>query len=95
MSEMFYKCSSLTSLDLSNFDTSNVTYMDSMFYNCSSLTNLDLRSFNTSKVTAIEYMFYGCSKLTQITVSNKWVIGSSTNADTMFYYCGTDHVTVV
>ena len=95
MSEMFYKCSSLTSLDLSNFNTSNVTYMDSMFYNCSSLTNLDLRSFNTSKVTAIEYMFYGCSKLTQITVSNKWVIGSSTNADTMFYYCGTDHVTVV
>ena len=95
MSKMFYKCSSLTSLDLSNFNTSNVTYMDSMFYNCSSLTNLDLRSFNTSKVTAIEYMFYGCSKLTQITVSNKWVIGSSTNADTMFYYCGTDHVTVV
>ena len=95
MSEMFYKCISLTSLDLSNFNTSNVTYMDSMFYNCSSLTNLDLRSFNTSKVTAIEYMFYGCSKLTQITVSNKWVIGSSTNADTMFYYCGTDHVTVV
>ena len=95
MSKMFYKCSSLTSLDLSNFNTSNVTYMDSMFYNCSSLTNLDLRSFNTSKVTAIEYMFYGCSKLTQITVSNKWVIGSSTNAGTMFYYCGTDHVTVV
>ena len=95
MSKMFYKCSSLTSLDLSNFNTSNVTYMASMFYNCSSLTNLDLRSFNTSKVTAIEYMFYGCSKLTQITVSNKWVIGSSTNADTMFYYCGTDHVTVV
>ena len=95
MSKMFYKCSSLTSLDLSNFNTSNVTYMDSMFYNCSSLTNLDLRSFNTSKVTTVEYMFYGCSKLTQITVSNKWVIGSSTNADTMFYYCGTDHVTVV
>ena len=95
MSKMFYKCSSLTSLDLSNFNTSNVTYMDSMFYNCSRLTNLDLRSFNTSKVTTVEYMFYGCSKLTQITVSNKWVIGSSTNADTMFYYCGTDHVTVV
>ena len=95
MSFMFRECSGLTSLDLSNFNTSNVTYMDSMFYKCSSLTNLDLRSFNTSKVTTVEYMFYGCSKLTQITVSNKWVIGSSTNADTMFYYCGTDHVTVV
>ena len=95
MFAMFEGCSRLTSLDVSKFDTSNVTNMGSMFYNCSSLTNLDLRSFNTSKVTTIGHMFYGCSKLTQITVSNKWVIGSSTDASTMFYYCGTDHVTVV
>ena len=95
MFAMFEGCSRLTSLDVSKFDTSNVTNMGSMFYNCSSLTNLDLRSFNTSKVTTIGHMFYGCSKLIQITVSNKWVIGSSTDASTMFYYCGTDHVTVV
>ena len=35
---MFSNCSSLTSLNLSNFNTNNVTYMDAMFYNCSSLT---------------------------------------------------------
>ena len=40
MSYMFYYCSSLTSLDLSNFNTNNVTDMRSMFYNCSSLTSL-------------------------------------------------------
>ena len=95
MGSMFSICSSLTSLDVSNFDTSKVTSMYEMFYYCSSLTNLDLRSFNTSKVTTIGHMFYGCSKLIQITVSNKWVIGSSTDASTMFYYCGTDHVTVI
>ena len=79
----------------SNFDTSKVTNMSAMFSNCSSLTNLDLRSFDTSKVTNMRWMFYGCSKLTQITVSNKWVIGSSTDVVSMFNNCGTDHVTVV
>ena len=33
MSYMFRECSTLTSLDLSNFDTSNVTRMSHMFYN--------------------------------------------------------------
>jgi surface protein len=34
---MFNGCSSLTSLDLSNFDTSNVTTMQYMFQDCTSL----------------------------------------------------------
>ena len=34
MSWMFYNCSSLTNLDLSNFNTDNVTDMFGMFYNC-------------------------------------------------------------
>ena len=34
---MFYECSSLKSIDLSSFNTTNVTNMNSMFYNCSSL----------------------------------------------------------
>ena len=95
MAEMFYDCGSLTSLDVRNFDTSNVKYMNSMFSGCSSLTSLDLRNFDISKVTSMREMFENCSKLTQITVSNKWVIGSSTNVSLMFSNCGTDHVTVV
>ena len=31
---MFYGCSNLKTLDLSNFDTSSVKNMDSMFYDC-------------------------------------------------------------
>ena len=34
---MFYQCSSLISLDLSNFNTQNVTNMNSMFCYCESL----------------------------------------------------------
>ena len=31
---MFFDCRELTSLDLGNFDTSNVTIMSGMFYDC-------------------------------------------------------------
>ena len=95
MSWMFSYCSSLTSLDVSNFDTSQITNMRWIFNGCRSLTSLDLRNFDTSKTTDMEKMFSSCSKLTKITVSNKWVIGSSTSITDMFKNCGTDHVTVV
>ena len=61
MSEMFMSCTSLTSLDLSNFDTSNVTDMSGMFSTCTSLSTLDLSNFNTSNVTDMSQMFLNCS----------------------------------
>lgn len=54
---MFRNCSGLTSLDLSGFNTQNVTDMRGMFYNCSGLTTLDLSSFNTQNVTNMNLMF--------------------------------------
>ena len=39
---MFSGCNSLTNIDLSNFNTQNVTNMSYMFYKCSSLTNINL-----------------------------------------------------
>lgn len=70
MIRMFYNCSSLTSLDVSNFDTSNLTDLRSMFYGCSSLTSLDLSNFDTSKVTDMRWMFFGCKSLTNLDVSS-------------------------
>ena len=40
MDWMFMGCNSLTSLDLSNFDTQNVAIMRDMFRSCSSLTTI-------------------------------------------------------
>ena len=40
MSGMFYYCSSLTSLDLSKFNTDNVKDMSYIFYNCYKLNLL-------------------------------------------------------
>ena len=63
---MFGYCEALTNLELSNFDTSNVTNMSRMFYRCGALTNLELSNFDTSKVTNMSYMFGYCSALTII-----------------------------
>ena len=63
MQFIFYNCSSLINLDLSNFNTRNVTNMGNMFAGCSSLINLDLSNFKTQKVTCICGMFTGCSSL--------------------------------
>ena len=86
ISYMFSYCSSLTSLDLSNWDTSNVTSMTSMFYNCNNLTSLDLSNWNTSNVTKMNLMFYYCTSLRSLNLSN-WNTSNVTSMDRMFYYC--------
>ena len=64
MEGMFQNCKALTSLDLSSFDTSNVTNMNEMFANCSSLATIYAsNSFDTTNVSNSSYMFTGCSSL--------------------------------
>ena len=70
MGSMFWFCSSLTSLDLSNFNTASVTDMGMMFYGCSSLTSLNVNNFNTTNVETMYLMFASCSSLTSLDVSN-------------------------
>ena len=82
----FTYCSSLTSLDLSSFDTSAVTNMDSMFRGCSGLTSLDLSSFNTSAVTNMYAMFNDCSGLTSLGMSS-FNTSAVTNMQSMFGSC--------
>ena len=60
----------MISLDLSNFDTSNVTDMASMFYSCRGLTELDLSNFDTANVTNMRYMFYANRELTSLNITN-------------------------
>ena len=67
---LFYECSLLTSLNLSNFNTENVTNMAYMFYKCNSLVSLNLTNFNTQDVTNMAYMFVDCYSLKSLNVSN-------------------------
>ncbi len=95
MSSMFKNCSSLESIDLSNFDTKNVISMHSMFRGCSSLKKLDLTNFDTSSVRSMFEMFYDCSNLEKILVSDKWIINEGTNITYMFNGCKIKNVTYV
>ena len=83
---MFSDCNSLTSLDLSNFNTQNVTNMKNMFYGCNSLTSLDLSNFNTQNETNMENMFYGCNSLASLNLSN-FNTQNVTNMGNMFSDC--------
>ena len=67
---MFGECYRLTSLDISNFNTLNVTSMGGMFSGCTSLTSLNLSNFNTSNVIDMGGMFSGCTSLTSLNLSN-------------------------
>ena len=62
MNHMFSDCSSLTSLNLSNFNTNNVTNMWYMFHNCPSLTYLNLSNFNSKNVKNMLFIFSGLNK---------------------------------
>ena len=66
MGSIFYESKSLSSLDLSNWDTTNVADFSSMFFNCSSLTSLDLSSFNTTNAIYSDYMFSGVQKNAEV-----------------------------
>ena len=67
---MFYFLPDLISLDLSSFDTSQVTDMRYMFSELSMLADLTLSNFDTSKVTNMEGMFSEVSKLTNLDLSS-------------------------
>ena len=86
MRDMFNGCSSLISLDVTNFNTAKVTDMRYMFYSCSKLTSLDVTKFNTEKVTNMSYMFYNCKALTSLDVTN-FNSENVTNMNWMFYNC--------
>ena len=70
MTCMFTGCRSLTSLNLSNWDTSQVTGMGGMFMGCMGLTSLDLSNWDTSQVTNMNVMFEDCKSLRAIKIND-------------------------
>jgi len=56
---MFFGASSLTAIDVTSFDTSNVTDMALMFREATRLVDLDVSGFNTGNVVDMREMFRG------------------------------------
>ena len=94
MSKMFYMCVSLPSLDVSNFDTSNVRDMSFMFggiwsdeaYYMALEEIKGIQNFNTKNVENMKGMFYCCSNLTTLNISN-FNTSNVTDMSYMFIQC--------
>lgn len=84
--QMFYHCSTLKSVDLSDFDMSNVTTMYYMFYMCTSLKSIIWKNGTTSKNTDMGNVFYACNRLESIDLSN-FDTSNVTSFVSLFYNC--------
>ena len=58
-------------INLSNYNTNNVTDMSGMFYGCSSLKEINLSNFNTNNVTSMIEMLSGCPYETQMKIKEQ------------------------
>ena len=79
----FSNCSSLTSLDVSGWDTSKVTDLGNTFLACSSLTSLDVSGWDTSKVTNMVSTFGTMYNIKSLDVSG-WDTSKVTSMNYMF-----------
>ena len=82
----FKEMRALTSLDLTGFDTENVTNMNAMFRDSFGLPELDVSKLNTANVTDMSYMFAGCSQLKRLDVSG-FKTENVTDMNYMFFGC--------
>lgn len=79
----------VSSLDVSNINTSKATSIRSMFSNMPNIKELDLRSFDTSNVADMRDVFYNSTGLTVIDISS-FDISKVTNTISSSFIMGID-----
>lgn len=82
---LFYDCR-VETLDLSDWDMSNVLDVEHAFQNSRSLLSINLNNWDTTNLLDAAYMFAGCFSLKSIDLSN-WNVQSLKYMDYMFYDC--------
>ena len=76
LSYLFADMEKVTSVDLSGWDTTAVTNMDSFFSNCAMLTSPSFAGWDFSQVADLEYLFSNCSSLDSLDLSTWNVNGA-------------------
>ena len=84
---MFSGCDNIKKIDLSSFDSSEVTNMYYMFGKCHYLKEIKLDNLNTENVTDMSYMFNTCSELEKIIFPKSFNTKKVTNIEFMFHNC--------
>ena len=85
-SYLFSNLRGVSSIDLTKFNTSNVTNMMAMFYEATEVESFDLSNFDTSKVTNMVNMFTRCTNLRSFDFGDM-DISNVTRLSNMFFYC--------
>ena len=83
---MFDSLTNLTEVDLSNFDCSEIMFMNYMFNNCINLESVNFSNIKTPYLIDIGYLFYGCKSLLSVDLSSLNT-SSVTNMASMFFGC--------
>ncbi|MCL2578217.1 MAG: BspA family leucine-rich repeat surface protein [Defluviitaleaceae bacterium] len=73
----------ITQLDLSSWDTSNITNMQNVFSNLPNLTTLNIAGWNVENVTNMQGMFQNATGIQQLNFSG-WNTENVTNMTSMF-----------
>jgi len=89
MSFMFCECNNLIFFDLSKYDTSDITNINSMFSNCTLLKNIpnNFSKFNTINVRDMSYLFNNCEQIKNLPDISKWNISNCNNISHLFDNC--------
>ena len=83
---MFLGCKNIIRIDLSRFNSKNVTNISAMFRDCTNLINVNLSNFDTKNVTNMNSLFNNCNSLTNINLS-KFDTKNVTDMRCMFKDC--------
>ena len=87
LSSMFFELYSMEVVDISGWDTSNVTTMENMFSFCDKLKNIiGIENFDVSKLESAHSMFYCCKNLVELDLTN-WNPKLLQKTRYMFYGC--------
>ena len=81
MSYSFKYCTSLTNINLTNFNTDSAQTMQGLFFGCSSLETIEIK--NLLNVSTLTDIFNGCTSLKNVTLNAIKV----THADRVFKEC--------
>ena len=84
---MFSGCNNIKSIDLTLFDSSNVTNMSYMFSRCHYIEEINLDKIKTDNVVDMSYMFNKCINLKQIKFSPSINTKNIQNMQCMFQSC--------
>lgn len=90
---VFNNCRNLVSVNIGNWDVSNIRNMAGLFFGCEKveLPSSNLGNWDVSNVETMENMFYGCKRLTEFSAPF-WDVSKVKNMAGMFSYSGVEFV---